>query len=153
MAALLSGHSEVMAHFASAPFQDQELENPHAHRVLSSYDVLGGPHTFNVLWTTQKFHDANPRLYAAFLAALERAMVLIRDEPTRAAAIYIDEEKSKLAPEFVEQMIRDPENVFTTTPQKVMKYAEFMHKIGAIDNLPKTSSELFFPEFRTVAGN
>ncbi len=153
MAALLSGHSEITAHFGSAPFQYLELQDKAAHRVLSSYDVLGGPHTFNVVWTTQKFHDDNPKVYAAFLTALNEAMALIKSDPKRAAAIYIDEEKSKLSPEFVEQMIRDPENVFTTTPQKVMKYAEFMHKIGAIDNLPKTSSELFFPEFRTVAGN
>jgi NitT/TauT family transport system substrate-binding protein len=153
MAALLSGHSEITAHFGSAPFQYLELQDKAARRVLSSYDVLGGPHTFNVVWTTQKFHDDNPKVYAAFLTALNEAMALIKSDPKRAAAIYIDEEKSKLSPEFVEQMIRDPENVFTTTPQKVMKYAEFMHKIGAIDNMPKTSSELFFPEFRTVAGN
>jgi NitT/TauT family transport system substrate-binding protein len=153
MAALLSGHSEITAHFGSAPFQYLELQDKAAHRVLSSYDVLGGPHTFNVVWTTQKFHDDNPKVYAAFLTALNQAMALIKSDPKRAAAIYIDEEKSKLSPEFVEHMIRDPENVFTTTPQKVMKYAEFMHKIGAIDNMPKTSSELFFPEFRTMAGN
>ena len=153
MAALLSGHSEITAHFGSAPFQYLELQDKAAHRVLSSYDVLGGPHTFNVVWTTQKFHDDNPKVYAAFLTALNEAMVLIKSDPKRAAAIYIEEEKSKLAPDFVEQMIRDPENVFTTTPQKVMKYAEFMHNIGAIDNMPKTSSELFFPEFRSIAGN
>ena len=153
MAALLSGHSEITAHFGSAPFQYLELQDKAAHRVLSSYDVLGGPHTFNVVWTTQKFHDDNPKVYAAFLTALNEAMALIKSDPKRAAAIYIDEEKSKLSPEFVEQMIRDPENVFTTMPQKVMKYAEFMHKIGAIDNMPKTTSEIFFPEFRAMAGN
>jgi NitT/TauT family transport system substrate-binding protein len=67
MAALLSGHSEITAHFGSAPFQYLELQDKAAHRVLSSYDVLGGPHTFNVVWTTQKFHDDNPKVYAAFL--------------------------------------------------------------------------------------
>lgn len=153
MAALLSPHSEITAHFGSAPFQYLELEDKRAHRVLSSYDVLGGPHTFNVVWTTKKFHDDNPRVYAAFLAALDQAMALIKDDPKRAAAIYIDEEKSKLTPDFVEKMIRDPENVFTTTPRNVMKYAAFMKRIGAIDKMPKQWSDLFFPEIHAKGGS
>ena len=153
MAALLSGHSEVTAHFGSAPFMYQELMDPRAHRVLSSYDVLGGPHTFNVVWTTRKFHDENPRIYAAFLAALGEAMDVIHKEPQKAAAIYIEEEKSKLMADFVEKMIRDPENVFTTEPQNVMKYAVFMQKIHAIDAAPQNWQELFFPEIHGVKGS
>jgi NitT/TauT family transport system substrate-binding protein len=150
--ALLSPHSEITAHFGSAPFQYLELENPRVHRVLSSYDVLGGPHTFNVVWTTQKFHDANPKICAAFLAALDQAMALIKNHPKQAAAIYIAEENSKLAPAFVEKMIRDPENIFTTTPQRVMKYAAFMHSVGTIDKMPKSWKDLFFPEIDAQGG-
>lgn len=150
-AALLSG--QIAAHFGSAPYQDQELQDPRAHRVLSSYDVLGGPHSFNLVWTTQKFHDENPRICAAFLAALEQAMTLIRDEPQRAAAIYVDEEHSRLPPDLVEKMIRDPENVFTTAPRNVMKYAEFMHRTGAIDTLPEHWTDLFFEEIRKGGGS
>ena len=53
--ALLSGQSEITAHFGSPPFQYQQLERPGIHRVLNSYDVLGGPATFNTVWTTSKF--------------------------------------------------------------------------------------------------
>jgi NitT/TauT family transport system substrate-binding protein len=153
MAAMLSGRSEITAHFGSAPFQYQELEDKRAHRVLSSYDVLGGPHTFNVVWTTQKFHDENPKVYGAFLAALDRAMALIKKDPARAAQIYVEEEKSKLAPAFIEKMIREPENVFTTTPQNVMKYAEFMQKTHAIDQAPARWQDLFFPEIHGTEGS
>lgn len=153
MAAMLSGRSEITAHFGSAPFQDQELQDPRAHRVLSSYDVLGGPHTFNVVWTTRKFHDDNPKVYGAFLAALDDAITLIHDDPKRAAEIYIDEERSKLAPDLVEKMVRDPENAFTATPQNVMKYAAFMGKIRAIEAAPKSWSELFFPEIHAAQGS
>jgi NitT/TauT family transport system substrate-binding protein len=153
MAALLAGHSEIAAHFGSAPYQDQELADPRAHRVLSSYDVLGGPHTFNVVWTTQKFHDDNPRICAAFIAALERAMALIKADPARAAAIYIEEEHSHLPPDLVEKMIRDPDNTFTTAPRNIMKYADFMHAIGAIDAAPEHWGDLFFPEIRKGGGS
>jgi NitT/TauT family transport system substrate-binding protein len=153
LAALLSGHSEITAHFGSPPFQYQELEDKRAHRVLSSYDVLGGPHTFNLVWTTKQFHDANPRVYAAFLAALDQAMALIKAHPQEAAKIYIEEEKSKLPATFLEKMIRDPEVAFTTTPQRVMEYAAFMHKTGAIANMPKSWHDLFFPEIHTKQGS
>ena len=43
--ALLSGASEITAHFSSPPFQYQQLEKPGIRTVLSSYDVLGGPAT------------------------------------------------------------------------------------------------------------
>ncbi|HEY6893882.1 MAG TPA: ABC transporter substrate-binding protein, partial [Rhodanobacteraceae bacterium] len=44
--ALLSGKSEITAHLSSPPFQYQELRHKGMHRVLNSYDVLGGPATF-----------------------------------------------------------------------------------------------------------
>jgi NitT/TauT family transport system substrate-binding protein len=153
MAAMLTGKTEITAHFGSAPFMYQELDDPRAHRVLDSYDVLGGPHTFNVVWTLKKFHDENPRVYAAFLAALNESVALIHGDPKRAAQIYIDEEKSKLAPDFVEKMLRDPENVFTTVPNHVMKYAEFMAKVHAIDAAPADWKELFFPELHGASGS
>src|SRR2546430_6292669 len=38
------------------------------------YQVLGGPHTFNVVWATSRFHDRNRKVLAAFVAALDQAM-------------------------------------------------------------------------------
>lgn len=153
MAAMLSGKSEITAHLGSAPFQYQELDDKRAHRVLSSYDVLGGAHTFNAVWTTKKFHDENPKVYGAFLTALHEAMNLIKSDPKRAAAIYVAEENSKLPVGFIEQMVRDPENIFTTTPQKVMAYADFMQGIHAIDIKPVAWTDLFFPEIRAAHGS
>ena len=67
MQALLSGRSEVDAHFGSPPFQYQELRKPGMHVVVNSYDVLSGPGTFNVVWTTSKFRSENPKVYDAFV--------------------------------------------------------------------------------------
>ena len=153
MAAMLSGKSEITGHFASPPFQSQELEDKRVHRLLNSYDVLGGPATFNVVWTLKKFHDDNPKIFGAFIAALEEAMALIKASPSRAATIYIDAEKSKMAVNAVEQIIRDPENVFTTTPQNIMKYANFMHKVGSVEHLPESWKDLFFSEIHPAAGS
>lgn len=153
MAAMMSGKSEVTSHFGSAPFQYQQLKDPRIHRVLNSYEVLGGPHTFNVIWTTAKFRTANPVTYKAVLEALQEAMSFIKKDPKGAAALYIRMEKSKLDPAFVEQMIQDPENVFTITPENTMKYADFLSRTGQIKVKPADWKELFFPDIHDLKGS
>ena len=71
--ALLSGHPRSPRISARRRSSTSELEQPGIHTVLNSYDVLGGPATFNVVWTTAKFHDENPKVYAAFVKALDEA--------------------------------------------------------------------------------
>src|SRR5437879_5708449 len=93
--ALLSGQSEITAHFGSPPFQYQQLKNPAIHTVLNSYDVLGGPATFNVVWTTSKFRAENPRIYDAFVKALDEATAQINADRKAAAETYLRISKDK----------------------------------------------------------
>src|SRR5712671_7437709 len=93
--ALLSGQSEINAHFSAPPFQYQQLRNPAIHTVLNSYDVLGGPATFNVVWTTSKFRSENPKLYEAFVRALDEAIAMINNDRKAAAEAYIRLSKDK----------------------------------------------------------
>lgn len=151
--AMMSGRSEVTAHFTSAPFMYQQLADQRVRRVLSSYDVLGGPATFNTLWATNRWREANPRTLRAVLAALDEAMALVRDDPAGMAALWIRAEKSTLPQDFIEKMVRDPENVFTTVPQNVMRYAEFMHKVGSVREKPASWKDMFFPEVHALAGS
>jgi NitT/TauT family transport system substrate-binding protein len=152
-AALLGGGSEIDAHFTSPPFSNQELANPKIHKVLSNYDQMGGPATFNVLYAPDKFHSANPKTYGALLVALDRAMATIKADPTAAAALYIKSENSKLTPAFVEGIIRDPANDFTATPLQTFKMAQFLYKTGAIKVAPSGWKDLFFPEIHDRAGS
>lgn len=152
VAALLSG-TEITAHFAAAPFQDQELKDPRVRRVLNSYDVLGGPATLNSLYTTSKFRSENPKVFGAVVAALREAMGLINRDKAWAARIYIEEEKSKLDPEFVRGIIANPEVHFTVTPQGFMKFADFMFKTKMIKDRPASWKDVFFPEVHGEAGS
>ena len=153
MSAMMSGRSEITGHFSSAPFQYQQLEDSRVHRVVSSYEVLGGPATFNVVWTTGKFHDQSPTTYKAVLAALEEAMQFINSDKHVAAGLWVAAEKSKLSVEFIDKILKDPENVFTTTPQNVMKYVDFMFKVGSIKQKPDSWKDLFFPEVHDKLGS
>jgi NitT/TauT family transport system substrate-binding protein len=59
--ALLAGSTEVTAHFSSPPFQYQAVASGKAHKVLSSYDVLGGPATAIMLWAAGRYRPRTRR--------------------------------------------------------------------------------------------
>jgi ABC-type nitrate/sulfonate/bicarbonate transport system substrate-binding protein len=153
VAALVSGRLEVTGHFTSPPFQQQERDHPGIHRVLSSYDVLGGPHSFNTVWCTTRFHDDNPRTTRAVLAALDAAMAFIAADPQAAAALYRASEASSLSQDFVQALIAAPENRYTTVPENSMKFAAFQHRIGQIKEMPARWQDLFFPELHDRPGS
>ncbi|MDG9971777.1 ABC transporter substrate-binding protein [Achromobacter mucicolens] len=152
--ALISGGLEVNAHFSSAPFYYQALErNPAVHKVISSYDILGGPATFNVLYTTQKFHDANPKTYNAFYAALAEAAAWIPAHKDEAAAIFIRQQNSKLPADFVKKILDDPENQFTITPQQTKVYADKLREIGVLQGQAESWKDYFFTPAHASAGS
>lgn len=152
-AALISGHSEVTAHFSSPPFQYQALENPNVHKLISSYDILGGPATFNVLYTTEKFHDANPKTYKAFYDALVEASDIINADKAKAAETYIRVENSRLDPAFVRKIVEDEENIFTVSPQNTFIYAEKLHELGVLKNKAESWKDYFFEEAYSQPGS
>lgn len=152
-AALISGATEVSAHFSSAPFYYQALENKNVRKLISSYDILGGPATFNVLYTTQQFHDENPKTYKAFYAALVEAAQLIRADKTRAAEIFIRVQNSRLAPALVRRIVEDPENDFTVSPHRSYVYAEKLHEIGVLKNKAVSWKDYFFEEAYPQGGS
>jgi sulfonate transport system substrate-binding protein len=151
--ALLSGQSEINAHFGSPPFQYQQLRNPAIHTVVNSYDVLGGPATFNVVWTTSKFRNENPKLYDAFVKALDEATAMINTDRQKAAEAYLRISKDKDSVQEIVAMLNDPQIVYTTTPQNIMKYVDFMFKTGSIKVKPDSWKDLFFPNAQTLPGS
>jgi NitT/TauT family transport system substrate-binding protein len=152
-AALISGGSEINAHFSSPPFQYQALENKNVHKVISSYDILGGPATFNFLYGTQKFHDENPRTYRAFYNALVEAAEFIRNNKARAADTFIRVQKSKLSPEFVRKIVEDPEINFTVSPERSFVYAEKLYEIGVLKHRATSWKDYFFEEAYAQPGS
>ena len=151
--AMMSGRSEISAHFTSAPYMYDELADPRVHKVLDSYDVLGGPHSFNVVWTTTRFRTENPQVMKAFVAALDDAMKRITADPAAAAAIWIKADNSKMSAADAEKMIRNPENEWTTTPKKIMTYAEFMNRTGILSAKPASWQDVFFEEVHNLPGS
>jgi NitT/TauT family transport system substrate-binding protein len=152
--ALMTGKSEINAHFASSPFYYFELADPAIHKVLHSYDVAGGRHTNGVLMASKKFYEANPKVSAAVLAALEEANAFIKANPRKAAEIYIAMTKEKRSSlDEIEKMVTDPDIDYTTTPIGIMKFLDFMHLAGTIKKKPASWKDLFFESAYAMPGS
>lgn len=152
-AALLSGSSTITAHFSNPPFQEQALQNPKIHKVLSSYDIMGGKITPTLLYATSKFRGENPETFKALFDALSEASQWIEAHKAEAAETYIRVEQSKLDPAFIRSVIDNKDVSFTIVPQGTFRYAEFLSKIGAIKTKPASWKDYTFPELHDKSGS
>jgi NitT/TauT family transport system substrate-binding protein len=153
LAQMMSGKSEITGHFTSAPFMYTELADSRVHRVLNSYDVFGGPHTFNVVWASAKLYEGEPKVVQAFLSAMRIAMKQINDDPAGSAALWVKADKSKLTPAEAEKIIRDKENKWTMTPEKVMVVADYMGRVQMIPVTPKSWQDIFIDAVHDLPGS
>ena len=151
--AVMSKSAEINSHYSVSPFYGYELATPGVHKVLNSYETLGGPTTNGVMIMSKKFHDANPKVSRAVFGALNDAEEFINKSPVDAAQIYITKTHEKRStPAQMARTISDPDNVWTTTPQRSMVYAEFMHKVGTMKKLPASWKDLYLPESHELKG-
>jgi NitT/TauT family transport system substrate-binding protein len=152
--ALLSGGAGVTAHFTSPPFHQRERRDPSVRTILTSDEVMGGSTTFTMLSTTARFREERPAVYGAVLRALEEAnRTIVAD--TRAAATLLLEStpESGFTVEETVAMIEDPAVRFTTTPENVRTYADFMHQTGSIGTRPASWTDMFFPDIHGAPGS
>ena len=153
MAALLSGSSEINTQFVSPPYAQQQLEKPGIRNILNSYDVMGGPATLIVVYTTEAVQKANPKTYVAFVSAFEEAITIVNRDKRAAADFYVRETKSKDSVESIEKILNDPQVEFTMTPKSITTYTDFMAKVGSLKLKPTSWKEMFFPNAHGLPGS
>jgi NitT/TauT family transport system substrate-binding protein len=153
LAQMMSFKSQITGHFTSAPFQYQELADKRVHRVLNSYDVFGGSHTFNVIWASAKLYEGEPKVVQAFLAALKESIKMINDDPAGMAALWVKADKSKLSAAEAEKIIRDPECKWTLTPEKTMVVASYMARVKMIPVTPTSWKDMFIDAIHNLPGS
>jgi NitT/TauT family transport system substrate-binding protein len=144
----------VNAHYSSSPFYEQEIKVSGAHLVTTNYETLGGPATAVLLTASAKFRDANPKAYKAFLDSLREAIDIINNDKRTAAQLYLDVAKdTKDSVDDIVRIISDKDYAYTLQPQKVLKTAQFMAKIGTLKRSPAAIDDLFFPALAASKGD
>ena len=152
--ALTNNTAGVNAHFASSPFYEQEIKMPGAHVITTNYKILGGPASALIVTTTTKFREINPKTYRAFYDGLAEAIEVVNKDKRAAAKAYLEMAKdTKNSVEDIFAIINDKDYAYTLQPQKVLKTAQFMAKVGSIKQTPKTVEEMFFPEAAGLGGD
>ncbi len=150
--ALLSG--SISAHFTSPPFYQRERKDARVHTILTSDEILGGSTTFTMLSTTSKFREQNPTVYKAVMQALEEANQKIVADKTAAAELFLSTTAQKgFSVQEIAAVLSEKSSKFTTTPENIMKYANFMNEIGSIRNKPSSWKDLFFSEIQSAPGS
>jgi len=87
------------------------------------------------------------------LAALDEADAFIHDHREEAADIFVRSSKTKVSKEDVMTILGDPDTRFTTTPDKVKSFADFMHRVGTIKTAPEKWSDMFIPQLGSRNGS
>lgn len=145
---LLSGGTTVNGYLFSPPFIQQVTGKPGIRRIWSSNELFGSPATALTTWTTVKFQRENPKLFAAFIAAIRDAMALIANDPKQAAAIYVKAEKTKAEPALISAALADKDNLrFTLAPEHTERVADFLARTGSIKAKPASWKDLYFSKF------
>lgn len=151
--ALLSGKGPVDSHVTALPFVYEELHDSRIHTVINFRDVVGLA-TSIVAFTTSKFRSENPKLFGAFLEALQEAQAFITQDRKSAAAIYLEVSNDRRSSvDDIVKMLNDPDVTFASAPFNTMKYVDFMYGKGSIKTRPGSWKELFFPNIHGLAGS
>jgi len=151
---LLSGGGTVNSYLFSPPFSDQVAGKPGVHAVWSSNELFGSPATALATWTTVKFRRDNPKLTAAIVAGVRNAVAFVAASPKEAVAIYLNAEKSKLAPGLIAGLIADRSRLrFSLAPEQSERIADFLLRTGSIKTRPASWKDFFFPEIHGEEGS
>ena len=151
--ALLTGAGDVNCTVALPPFMQQQLERPNIHVVANSFDLMGGPNTYTLSYTSLKFHDRNPKLFQAVYDALQEATERVSTDIRTAAKYWIEDSESKLSVDFVAAAGSGKDVKWTAIPERTMQGADFMAEVGTIKVKPKSWKDYFFAEAHGMPGS
>jgi NitT/TauT family transport system substrate-binding protein len=152
MALMLSGKGVVTGDFTVPPFSYREMKAG-LKPVLDTYAATGGPSSSNIIYTTKQLQKSHPELIKIFTAALVEAQDFIREHKKAAAEVYLKLSGDKETPANIVEMLDDPKVQFSTTPQGITTFANFMYQTGSIKVKPSSWKELFVPELQQAPGN
>lgn len=140
-AALLT-KKEIVAHFATPPYLNQEVAAG-MKIVLDSVDAVGEPYSGQIVAASKKFHDAQPAAFKALTEALRESIDWLNADPQRAAAFLKKADNYKVPVEELARMLKT-ENQYDYTPRGIMPFVRFMHGEGMIKTAPKSVQDLLW---------
>jgi NitT/TauT family transport system substrate-binding protein len=146
IAALADNNGQATAYFSSPPFTQIALRAANVHALLSSSDVMNGKSSFLILGGLRSYVNAQPQVAGLVSKAIDEAARLIRDDPKRAAQIYLAHEPSAaLNAAAMEAIIRETKDEFGSPVYGVQTTADFMMRIGELKGSLRSWKDIAAP--------
>jgi NitT/TauT family transport system substrate-binding protein len=146
IAALADNTGEATAYFASPPFTEIALRAANVHPILTSSDVMNGKSSFLILGAQRSYMRAQVQAAELVAKAIDEAAHVIRDDPKRAAQIYLTHEPSAvLNGATMEAIVRDSKDEFGSPVYGVQATADFMARIGELKGSLRSWKDIAAP--------
>jgi NitT/TauT family transport system substrate-binding protein len=146
MADLLAANGPVAGYFSSAPFAEIALADGRIHKVFGAADVIDGKTSFLVLAATRTYIAAHPKVPEAIAKAMDEAARIIRDDPRRAAEIYLVHEPSRTFDGAgLAAILTDIRDEFGSAVRGFGAFADFMSRHGELKTPPQNWDEIVAP--------
>jgi len=146
IAALADNNGQATAYFSSPPFTQIALRAANVHALLSSSDVMNGKSSFLILGALRSYVNSQPQVAELVSKAIDEAARMIRDDPKRAAQIYLTHEPSAaINGAAIEAIIRETRDEFGSPVYGVQTTADFMVRIGELKGSLRSWKDIAAP--------
>jgi NitT/TauT family transport system substrate-binding protein len=146
MSELFASGAAVTAYFASPPFTELALRDANVHPLLRSADTMGGKASFLILGATKAYIAREPQMPQVIEQAMDEAARIIRDDPHRAAQIYLTHEPSEIMDgAAMDAVIRDIKDEFGSPVYGVQTMADFLGRHDELKSAPRSWKDLVAP--------
>ncbi|MGA7807545.1 ABC transporter substrate-binding protein [Bradyrhizobium sp.] len=143
VAALMSPNSPISGYVSSSPYQEILLEHPGIGKITDSFAAFGGPSTFSVVYAKDAFVQNNPKVMAAFYAALREAFASIAADRSGTIDKYLAVTHEKTDRGVLEAILARPDFTFSIEPSATLQLAQLMKRVGLLKQEPTSWKDFF----------
>lgn len=144
----------IAAYFSSPPFTQIALKDSKVRAVTSSVDIMGGKTSFLVMASPKSALTSHPKLPEVLAKAIEEASTIIRNDPRRAAMIWLKWEPSHtLDARTVEGILRDLKDDFGNGVFGVEATATYLRRDNRLKDRVSTWKDVVAPAVAAGQGS
>jgi NitT/TauT family transport system substrate-binding protein len=143
VAAMISAGSEISGYVSSSPYQEILLKKPGISKITDSFAAFGGPSTFSVVYAKDAFVQNNPKVMAAFYAALKEALASIAADQSGSVGKYLEVTHEKTDRALLEAILARPDFTFGIQPAGTLQLARLMKRVGLLKQEPASWKDFF----------
>lgn len=148
LAQLTKENPEIDCAIVGVPWQNLAVKNG-AHIAARVEDPTKTVGVLNVMYSTKKWLDENPKLARAWVAAQKEAIQQWEKDPAPMVKVFM--ERDQVTDPTLEEILqhkKDNKDVYQYKPTSGLRYLEFMYRVGILNGAGKgkTAKDIIWDE-------